>query len=141
MFGPPGFLYVYFTYGMHFCANVVTGAEGEGSAVLLRAAEPLQGLQEMARRRGVDAPLLLTSGPARLCEALGLDLTQNGTDLVRGGVLWLLEGDPVARSRVGRSTRVGIRSAVDRRWRFFVKDDAFVSRARPAGLDGLRGSR
>jgi DNA-3-methyladenine glycosylase len=141
MFGPPGFLYVYFTYGMHFCANVVTGTEGEGSAVLLRAAEPLEGLEEMSRRRGVASPLLLTSGPARLCQALGVDRALNGTDLVRGGALWLREGEPVARSDVVRSTRVGIRSAVDRRWRFFVRGDSFVSRSRPAGRDGLRGSR
>ncbi len=141
MFGPPGFLYVYFTYGMHFCANVVTGRDGEGSAVLLRAAEPLSGLDEMRRRRGSADPLLLASGPARLCEALGVDRAQNGVDLVRGDELWLLEGDPVPPSRVARSTRVGIRNAVDRPWRFYVRGEPHVSRGRPAGPDGLRGSR
>lgn len=132
MFGPAGRLYVYFTYGMHFCMNVVTGQEGEGSAVLLRAAVPLEGLEEMARRRGTSEPRRLCSGPAMLCEALGVGRAESGVDLVRGGGLWLEAGDRVPRARVGRSARVGIRQGVERRWRFFVNDDPFVSRGRPA---------
>lgn len=139
MFGRPGHLYVYFTYGMHFCMNVVTGQDGEGSAVLLRAAEPVEGLEDMAQRRSAADPRLLCSGPARLCEALGVARAENGTDLVRGGGLWVLPGEPVPPSRIGVTARVGIRDGMDRCWRFLVTGDPFVSRARPAA--GIRGSR
>lgn len=136
MFGRPGRLYVYFTYGMHFCMNVVTGRDGEGSAVLLRAAEPLVGLEEMrARRRGAE-PRLLCSGPGRLCQALGVDRTDNGADLVRGPGLRLLAGSPVGEGRIQVTTRVGIRHAVERPWRFLARDDPFVSRARAAPVTG-----
>jgi DNA-3-methyladenine glycosylase len=139
MFGPPGHAYVYFTYGMHNCMNVVTGSTGEGSAVLLRAAEPLEGLEEMARRRGTNDPRALCSGPGRLCQALGIDRAENGLDLVRGRLLWLLEGAPVAPSTINVGPRVGIRSGTERPWRFSVQGDRFVSRARPAVP--VRGSR
>ncbi|MGH2530211.1 MAG: DNA-3-methyladenine glycosylase [Actinomycetota bacterium] len=137
MFGRPGHLYVYFTYGMHFCMNVVTGQDGEGSAVLLRAAEPVEGLEDMARRRSASDPRLLCSGPARLCEALGVARAENGTDLVRGGHLWVLPGEPVPPSRIGVTARVGIRDGMDRGWRFLVTGDPFVSRGRPVA--GIRG--
>jgi len=139
MFGPPGHAYVYFTYGMHHCMNVVTGSTGEGSAVLLRAAEPLEGLEEMARRRGTNDPRALCSGPGRLCRALGIDRAENGLDLVRGRLLWLLEGAPVAPGTISVGPRVGITSGTDRPWRFSVQGDRFVSRARPAVP--VRGSR
>jgi DNA-3-methyladenine glycosylase len=139
MFGPPGHAYVYFTYGMHHCMNVVTGSTGEGSAVLLRAAEPLEGLEEMSRRRGTNDPRALCSGPGRLCQALGIDRAENGLDLVPGRRLWLLEGAPVARSKMSVGSRVGITSGTERPWRFSVRGDRFVSRARPAVP--IRGSR
>jgi DNA-3-methyladenine glycosylase len=139
MFGPPGHAYVYFTYGMHHCMNVVTGSTGEGSAVLLRAAEPVEGLEEMARRRGTNDPRALCSGPGRLCQALGIDRAENGLDLVRGRLLWLLEGAPVAQSTISVGPRVGITSGTERPWRFSVQGDRFVSRARPAVP--VRGSR
>jgi DNA-3-methyladenine glycosylase len=132
MFGPPGHLYVYFTYGMHFCMNVVTGSDGEGSAVLLRAAEPLEGLEEMSARRGLTDPRLLCSGPARLAQAFGIVRAHNGADLVNGSELSLLEGRPVPRTRVERTPRIGVRVGLDRRWRFLVRGDPYVSRARPA---------
>jgi DNA-3-methyladenine glycosylase len=139
MFGPPGHAYVYFTYGMHHCMNVVTGSTGEGSAVLLRAAEPLEGLEEMARRRGTIDPRALCSGPGRLCQALGIDRSENGLDLVRSRELWLLEGAPVPPSQISVSSRVGITSGTERPWRFSVRGDRFVSRVRPAAR--VRGSR
>jgi len=139
MFGPAGHVYVYFTYGMHHCMNVVTGSTGEGSAVLLRAAEPLEGLEEMARRRGTNDPRMLCSGPGRLCQALGIDRAENGLDLVRGRQLWLLEGAPVPPSMISVGSRVGITSGTERPWRFSVRGDRFVSRVRPAAP--VRGSR
>ncbi len=134
MFGPPGRLYVYFTYGMHFCMNVVTGAKGEGSAVLLRAAEPLEGHAEMRVLRGVEDERALCSGPGKLCRALGVDRANNGDDLVRGSALALHEGAPVPAGGVEVTPRVGIRRAAELPWRFVVRGDRFVSR--PARLRG-----
>jgi DNA-3-methyladenine glycosylase len=132
MFGPPGRLYVYFIYGMHFCANVVTGPEGDGSAVLLRAAEPLDGLETMAESRGTDVVKLLCSGPGRLAQAYGIDRTDDGTDLVDDPSLSLLAGTPVGPGATGRSTRVGISVGVEHRWRFFERGSAYVSPGKPS---------
>jgi DNA-3-methyladenine glycosylase len=132
MFGPPGRLYVYYTYGMHFCANVVTGHDGEGSAVLLRAAEPIDGLEVMAANRAVDALLLLCSGPARLTQALAIARDDDGADLVRSRAVQLRAGAPVPTRRVGRSARVGVRVGVEPRWRYFERASPFVSRGKPA---------
>jgi DNA-3-methyladenine glycosylase len=128
MFGPAGHLYVYFTYGMHFCANVVTGRRGEGSAVLLRSGEPLEGIDAMAERRGSSDPRLLCSGPARLCQALGIDRAVGGEDLVAGERIWLERGAPA--TAISEGPRIGIRHAVERPWRFWETGDPFVSRAR-----------
>ena len=136
MFGRPGHLYVYFTYGMHFCMNVVTGRTGEGSAVLLRAAEPVEGIAEMRTRRGVDDVRMLCSGPGRLCQAMGVTRSDDGADLVRGPVLRLAEGRRVADVAIDVTPRVGIRRAVDRPWRFVERASPFASRARPARLRG-----
>jgi DNA-3-methyladenine glycosylase len=132
MFGPAGHLYVYFTYGMHFCMNVVTGRPGEGSAVLLRAAEPLEGLEEMARLRETHDPRSLCSGPARLCRALAVGRGENGLDLVAGRAMFLL---PRARRvPVGVGPRIGIRQATDRNWRFFAMGNPFLSRRTSASM-------
>lgn len=139
MFGPPGHLYVYFTYGMHLCMNVVTGRPGEGSAVLLRAAEPVEGIEAMVDRRGTGDVRLLCSGPARWAQAFGVDRADDGIDLVRGGEWSLREGDPVPVDRIDRTPRVGVRVGTDRPWRFVVRADPFVSRGRPAGERGVRG--
>lgn len=132
MFGAPGRLYVYFTYGMHFCSNVVTGPDGYGSAVLLRAAEPLEGFEAMAANRGTDRVRLLCSGPARLTQALAIGRDDNGADLVKDPGLFLLAGSPIRPRTVARSTRVGVNVGVERRWRFFERGSAFVSPGRPS---------
>lgn len=119
MFGPPGFLYVYFIYGMHFCANVVCGPEGVPSAVLLRAGEV----------RGTDPGL--ARGPAKLCKALGIDRARTGGDL-RTGPVRLVLGDPVDPTAISTGPRVGLRLAPERPWRFWITDDPTVSRYTPA---------
>jgi DNA-3-methyladenine glycosylase len=137
MFGRPGHLYVYFTYGMHYCMNVVTGREGEGSAVLLRAAEPLEGLDWMRDRRGMEEARLLCAGPGRLTQAFGVDRTHNGIDLVRGDMMFIAGGAPVPDERVGVSSRVGVTVGMDRPWRYFDSESPFVSR-RSGRRRGLR---
>ena len=130
MFGPPGGLYVYFTYGMHWCANAVCGDEGEGIAVLLRALAPLEGLDEMrARRPAARRDRDLCSGPAKLCQAFGLDRAFDGADLVAAdrGVTILDDGtappaDPV------QTTRVGLSAGAEHPWRWYVTGDPNVSR-------------
>jgi DNA-3-methyladenine glycosylase len=139
MFGPPGHLYVYFTYGMHFCANVVTGTSGEGSAVLLRAAEPLEGFDAMAEHRGVDVIRHLCSGPGRLTQAMAIGRPDNGADLVRDGALQLRTGAPVPTSRIERSTRVGVNVGIEPRWRYFERGSEFVSPGRPSVPPSVTG--
>ena len=135
MFGPPGHLYVYFTYGMHFCANVVCMPEGTAEAVLLRALAPVAGLDEMrvarpAARRDVQ----LTSGPAKLCQAMGIGRADDGADLVGGTEGLRVVDDGVAPpTQPASSGRVGIRHAADRQWRWWVRDDPNVSKPRAEG--------
>lgn len=130
MFGPPGRLYVYFTYGMHHCCNVVTGSEGVASAVLLRAGEVVAGI-EVARERRPGVPdHQLARGPANLCRALGIDRAQDGVDLVTGPVR-LVPGERVT-TGIGTGPRVGLRGAPDLPWRFFLSGDPSVSAYRPA---------
>ena len=128
MFGPPGHLYVYFTYGMHHCANVVTGT-GEGSAVLLRSAEPLEGHSVMRRRRGGRSELELCRGPAKLTQAFGLTRKQDGVDLT-GDTIRIERGASVPRRAIARGPRVGISSGRERPWRFWIEGDLYVSRLR-----------
>jgi len=143
MFGPPGHLYVYFTYGMHWCANVVCGPEGTCSAVLIRALAPLSGLEEMRAARGPVArrDVDLCSGPAKTCQALGLDGSHDGVDLCGGAGPRLVVGGFGRPARIGRSTRVGLTQGVDHPWRWFVAGDPNVSKGRPSGPDGDGPSR
>ena len=133
MFGPPGHLYVYFTYGMHFCANVVCGTDGEASAVLLRGLTPLAGLRGMraARGRAARADRDLCNGPGKLCQAFGLDRTFDGADLVTGdrGVEVVDDGTPPPADPCV-SGRVGLSVATEVPWRFFVPGAMGLSRAR-----------
>jgi DNA-3-methyladenine glycosylase len=129
MFGPPGHLYVYFTYGMHHCCNVVCGPEGTASAVLLRAGEVVEGIEIARSRRPRSADRDLARGPARLCQALDVGLAQNGADLASGD-LRLELGEPP--SEVSTGPRVGLRGAPDRPWRFWATGEPTVSVYRPA---------
>jgi DNA-3-methyladenine glycosylase len=125
--GPPGTAYVYFIYGMHWCFNAVTREAGHGSAVLIRALEPLSGLDLMRHRRGVDRDVDLTSGPARLCDAFDLTRAQDGARLDRGP-LRILRGIEVPDEDVVVSPRIGIRKAADWPLRFHIRGNRFVSR-------------
>jgi DNA-3-methyladenine glycosylase len=131
MFGPPGRLYVYFTYGNHWMMNVVTREAGEPSAVLLRAARPIEGREAMARRRGREREVDLCSGPGKLCQAFAVDRGQDGEDLVRGRAIWLEAGTPVPAAAVEAGIRVGISVGLEQEWRFLVRGDPYVSRGRP----------
>ena len=133
MFGPPGHLYVYFTYGMHWCSNVVAGEDGVASAVLLRAGAPLVGVDRMRARRGPTIPdRRLCAGPACLTQALGITGGDDGDDLLRGPIRILDDGTPPPH-RPGRSTRVGLHPGAgdEHRWRWFVAGDVNVSRRAP----------
>lgn len=130
MFGPPGHLYVYFAYGNHWMLNVVTGPDDVGSAVLLRALEPLEGITEMATRRSRHQLGDLCSGPGKLAQALGIDRSFDETDLVGGVEVWIEAGAPAESAEVLASTRIGISVGLERPWRFHVRDDPFVSRGR-----------
>ena len=132
MFGAPGHLYTYFTYGNHWMANVVARERGVGSAVLLRALEPLEGVEEMRVNRARSDALDLCSGPGKLARAFGLDRTHDGADLVRGRDVWLEAGTPVDPDRIRRGTRVGVSVGGEQDWRFFEADSPWVSKWRGA---------
>ena len=128
MFGISGRAYVYFTYGMHYCLNVATGPEGYGSAVLIRAIEPLEGVNDMrGNRSGKHADQELTNGPAKLCQALNIDKKLNGHDLhVRP--LQLIIKPAIDPARITKTTRIGISRGRDLLWRFYLTGNPFVSR-------------
>lgn len=131
MFGPGGHLYVYFTYGMHFCCNVVTEREGKGCAVLIRAVEPLKGTATMMRlrRRGPGRPLRswdLCSGPGKVCRAFGIGREENGADLCGNGI-WITAAAG-GHAAIGRSPRIGITSGREHLWRFYLKGNPHLSR-------------
>jgi DNA-3-methyladenine glycosylase len=126
MFGPAGHLYVYFTYGMHYCCNVVTGNEGEGSAVLIRAVEPLNGEEVLEQRRRGKRGTELTNGPAKLCQALGIDKRMNGHDLEREPLRLILQ-PALSNDQIIITPRIGISEAKDVPWRFLIKDNPYIS--------------
>jgi DNA-3-methyladenine glycosylase len=127
MFGPAGFLYVYFTYGMHYCMNIVTGADGHGSAVLIRALEPLEGQAVMSQNRHGLTGEQLANGPAKLCQALGIDRAWNGHNLSTPP-LQLIVRPPLPQTEVVQSTRIGISQAQDKPWRWYIAGNRFVSK-------------
>jgi DNA-3-methyladenine glycosylase len=131
MYGPPGHAYVYFIYGMHHCFNVVTEEEGFPAAVLIRALEPLEGVEWMRRHRPGRSDGQLTNGPGKLCAALAVDRTLNGVDLCTSQVFFIEEGQTVADREIATSPRIGIRSdevARSRPWRFYIQGNRCVAR-------------
>jgi DNA-3-methyladenine glycosylase len=128
MFGEPGHAYLFFVYGNHFCLNATTEGEGVAGAVLIRAAEPLQGIEWMKKNRGVEELTNLMSGPGKLTKAMGIDGSLNGEDLVRSNKLYFLEG--ATSPRIGVSTRIGLSAGRETEWRFYEEGSPFVSAAR-----------
>ncbi len=131
MFGPPGRLYVYFTYGMHYCCNIVTGPQGSGAAVLIRAIEPIEGQAEMLHNRQRKSQIKfsstqLTNGPAKLCQALQIDKTLNGHNLLQAPLRLELQKS-FNESEISQTTRIGISQAKEVPWRFYVTNNQFVS--------------
>jgi DNA-3-methyladenine glycosylase len=127
LYGEPGTAYVYFIYGMHWCFNAVTRGVGEPSAVLVRALEPLDGIELMRERRGSVRDRDLTNGPAKLCEALGITGAFNGHPL-RKKPLEILRGEPIPDARVQVTARIGITKSADWPLRWLVADSPYVSK-------------
>jgi DNA-3-methyladenine glycosylase len=156
MFGPPGHAYIYLTYGMHHCLNAVTAPEGIAEAVLIRAVEPLVGLERMRRRRGLSSKIeamadirariregvTLCGGPGKLCQAFGLSRDQNGSDLTAPTHLWIAPPpagnglpDPEA---IVATPRIGISQGRERLWRFTLRGDPYLSRRQRHAAPGRR---
>lgn len=130
MFGEAGRAYVYFTMGMHYCLNITAEPEGRPAAVLVRALEPLEGVDIMRKSRGVDDLRRLASGPGNLTKALEVDRRLNGEDIVTSQSLFIETGGRTG--RVAVSTRVGVRGGASFRWRFYAEGNPFVSKGKPA---------
>lgn len=133
MFWEGGHLYVYFTYGMHYCANVVTNVEGQGEAVLIRAVEPLLGLEHMLKNRFSRPRTLtsnhllnLTNGPAKVCQAFSITKAENGYDLTNSPI-FLTEPLTNQKFSICSTSRIGIRNGVEKKWRFYMKNNPWVS--------------
>ncbi|MEW6195245.1 MAG: DNA-3-methyladenine glycosylase [Bacteroidota bacterium] len=133
MFDGGGVLYVYFTYGMHFCANVVTGKLNSRTALLIRAIEPIDGIEVMSVNRygkkniSQKEKINLTNGPGKICLAFGIQRKENGTSLM-GDEIFILDAKKISKSLTAVSTRIGIKKSVDLPWRYYIKNNQFVSK-------------
>lgn len=127
MYGAAGHLYVYFTYGMHYCCNIVTGFAGYGSGVLIRAVEPLEGELVMETNRHGISGANVSNGPAKLCQALEIDMRMSGHDL-ETTPLKLIAKYPLTDSKIVKTTRVGISKAKEFKRRFYIKNNPYVSK-------------
>jgi len=125
MYGKPGYSYVYFIYGMYHCLNVVTEPEGVPAAVLIRAVEPIFGIELMKKYRNTNKISNLTNGPGKLCQAFNITRELNGIDLTQRGTLYIV--DYMRPRRIIASRRIGIKVGLDKFWRFFIEDNPFVS--------------
>lgn len=128
MFGEAGHAYIYFIYGVHYCVNAVTGKEGIGEGVLIRALEPIQGIDLMKKRRGIADEKKLTNGPAKLVAAMGITNSMLGTDLTENTLFIADAGKTYMESDVVTTTRVGITKGADSLLRFYIKNNPFVSK-------------
>jgi DNA-3-methyladenine glycosylase len=133
LFGPPGFAYVYRSYGIHALLNAVSEPEGVGAAVLIRALEPLDGVELMRTRRGIDRIERLCSGPGKLTQALGIELEHNGCDLTRGPLVIAERPEAWRDVAVDIDKRIGITKAADLPWRFCANGNRFLSRPVASG--------
>ena len=133
MFEEGGYLYVYFTYGAHHCCNIVTGKKGQGTAVLIRAIEPVDGINLMIKNRfgrklkNEKEIFNLTSGPGKVCQAFGIDRSHSGISLT-GEKIFILENVRFPKKEIGTSKRIGITRSTELPWRFFIKDNPYLSR-------------
>jgi DNA-3-methyladenine glycosylase len=135
LYGEPGRAYVYFTYGMHFCLNVVAHRGQPAGGVLIRALEPLEGIDQMMKRRRTDVARNLARGPGNVTRALGIDMRFYGADLTRRGALFILDAGSI-RGPALRTSRIGVRAGKEKLWRFVIKDSPYASgprRVPPAG--------
>ncbi|MEI9914293.1 MAG: DNA-3-methyladenine glycosylase [Candidatus Saccharibacteria bacterium] len=128
MFGPAGYSYVYFTYGMYYCLNVVVGPENQAAAVLIRAVEPLSGVELIKTNRPkIVDNYMLANGPGKLCLALAVDKQLSGHDLTKEPLRLELK-QPVASEDIVTTERIGISKATELKWRFYIKDNPYISR-------------
>jgi DNA-3-methyladenine glycosylase len=134
LFGPPGRAYVYRSYGIHALLNAVCEREGVGAGVLIRALEPVAGIDHMRARRGLEPARQLCSGPGKLTQALGIKLTDNGTDLLRGRIVISGRAGAWREVQIVAGRRIGITRAVDLPWRFCAAGSRFLSRPAPPAV-------
>jgi DNA-3-methyladenine glycosylase len=133
MFNEGGYFYVYFSYGAHYCCNVVTGKKGHGTAVLIRAIEPVNGVKKMIKNRyGRDLlnereRFNLTSGPGKVCQAMGINKSHYGDDLTNSSI-FILDSQKVRKDLIVVTKRIGIKKSVELPWRYYIKDNPYVSR-------------
>jgi DNA-3-methyladenine glycosylase len=133
MFNEGGYFYVYFTYGNHFCCNVVTGKKNHGAAVLIRAVEPLTGIKQMSKNRfgkiliNDKEKINLTSGPGKICKAFNINKDHYGLDLL-GNKIFILDNPRISNKDIIVSKRIGIKKSADLLWRFYIKDNPYVSK-------------
>lgn len=133
MFNSGGFLYVYFTYGIHYCANIVTGKKGEGSAVLLRAMEPISGVEIFYKRRFNSEIVVklknnnLLNGPGKICQAFNINKNHNGLDITKNSI-YILDKPKLSKDEIVQTKRIGIKKSVELPWRFYIKNSIYISK-------------